>query len=216
MDISGAASLSGLEVRHDQGELPGLEELRVALRPPALPLPYPREVIEAARRAGDLLHAERYRDARRLVDAFRARPAPSADRLALLHAGLRGALRVADPEQVERDVGDMVALLTDDGYRELASALVTVLHERRALPGGASAVPRARRRAGRRNLRPSCSRVCGAWTTTRAGRPGPAAGTSTHRRLVAGAAHRLPLCRGARSAARGSGEGPAGEPRPGP
>ncbi|MGO2994555.1 MAG: hypothetical protein ACTIII_06905 [Brachybacterium alimentarium] len=187
MDISGAASLSGLEVRHDQGELPGLEELRVALRPPALPLPYPREVIEAARRAGDLLHAERYRDARRLVDAFRARPAPSADRLALLHAGLRGALRVADPEQVERDVGDMVALLTDDGYRELASALVTVLHERRALPGGASAVPRGRRR-GRPTEPPAelLAVVRGLDDHAVAGEAGTRDGDVDPRRLVAG------------------------------
>ena len=155
VDISRATSLPGPEVRHDLEGLPGLEELRVALRPPGLPLPSPGDVAEAARRANDLLHAERYRDARRLVDAFRARPAPSADRLALLHAALHGSLRIADPEQVERDVGDLVALLARDGHRELASALVMVLHERGALPHGSSAGARgAGAGRGRRRGRP--------------------------------------------------------------
>ncbi|MGP5640426.1 hypothetical protein ACTXO9_11810 [Brachybacterium tyrofermentans] len=98
-------------------------------------MPYPRDVLAAACRVSDLIHAERYGDARRLADAFRDRPADPAHRLSLLGAALRGAVLMADAEQIDRDTTDMVRLLNRSGHRELAGALVAVLLERGPLHG---------------------------------------------------------------------------------
>ena len=107
---SGAASLPGAGEGPDRVELPDLDRLRVALRPAELPLPSPRDVREAAHRVNDLLHAERYREARALVERFRTVPAAPAERLALLRAALHGAALAAHGEQVEREAAEIVAL----------------------------------------------------------------------------------------------------------
>ncbi|MGO2537902.1 MAG: hypothetical protein ACTH8W_17170, partial [Brachybacterium tyrofermentans] len=138
MTISGASSLPESEERPELGELPDLHDLRGALRPPELPLPYPRDVLAAAGRVSDLIHAERYGDARRLAEAFRDRPADPAHRLALLGAALRGAVLMTDGEQIDRDTADMVTLLTRSGHRELAGALIAMLLDRGPLQGRAA------------------------------------------------------------------------------
>nr|WP_245349488.1 hypothetical protein [Brachybacterium fresconis] len=115
--------------------MPNLEALRVALRPPGVPLPTPRDVLEAAHRVSDLVHAERYREARALAAAFRGTPAPSADRLALLRAVRHGAVLTDDAEQLERTATDIVSVLHRGGHREQAAATVTVLLERGAWHG---------------------------------------------------------------------------------
>lgn len=135
MTFSGASSLPDSEERPELGESPDLRDLRGALRPPELPLPFPHDVLEAAYRVSDLIRTERYGDARRLAAAFRGRPADPRHRLALLGAALRGAVLTADGEQIERDTTDIVTMLKRSGHRELAGALVAVLLERGPLRG---------------------------------------------------------------------------------
>src|SRR5690625_1779422 len=67
----GAASLPQPGGSEDRQQPPGLDELRAALRPPELPRPWPRGVLEAADRVADLVHAEQYREAFTLLEAFR-------------------------------------------------------------------------------------------------------------------------------------------------
>ena len=114
----------------------------MALRPPGVPLPAPQDVLGAAHRVSDLVHAERYREARALAAAFRETPAPAADRLALLRAGRHGAVLTADTEQIERAATDMVSVLHGGGHREQAEATGAVLlgHE-----PGRDGAPRGRR-----------------------------------------------------------------------
>ncbi|MFC7455994.1 hypothetical protein ACFQS2_02195 [Brachybacterium sp. GCM10030267] len=160
MIISGAATVPEPGGRRDQAGPPGMEELRVALRPPELPLPFPRSVLEAAHRVGDLVHAERYRDARALAEEFRTAPAEPGDRLALLRAALRGAVLMGDADAVDRDAADMVSVLHRSGFAEQAQATVAVLLERgpvrsrsaaatKAAVDGAGSAARGRRRGQR-------------------------------------------------------------------
>nr|WP_245354273.1 hypothetical protein [Brachybacterium sacelli] len=121
--------------------MPSLDELRIALRPPGLPLPTPRDVLAAAHRVSDLIHAERYREARVLTDAFREAPAPAADRLALLRAALHGAVLAGDAQQLERDATDIVSVLHRCGHREQAAATVAVLLERGPVHGREDRAP---------------------------------------------------------------------------
>ena len=147
---SGAASLPGAGEGPDRVELPDLDRLRVALRPAELPLPSPRDVREAAHRVNDLLHAERYREARALVERFRTVPAAPAERLALLRAALHGAALAAHGEQVEREAAELVALLRRAGCAQQAEAVVTVLLER-----GPFDHPSTRRARAEREAAPS-------------------------------------------------------------
>ncbi|HEX7349491.1 hypothetical protein [Brachybacterium sp.] len=127
---SGAASLPAPGAGADGTGLPDLDRLRVALRPAELPLPHPVGVLDAAHRVGDLVHAERYRDARALAEEFRSLTAPPAERLALLRAALHGAVLSGQDEQVERDAADLVSLLRRSGFAEQAAAVVAVVLER--------------------------------------------------------------------------------------
>lgn len=160
MTISGASSLPDSEERPELGELPELHDLRGALRPPELPLPYPRDVLTAAARVSDLIHAERYGDARRLAEVFRDRPADPAHRLALLGAALRGAVLTAEREQIDRDTSDLVTILKRSGHRELAGALVAELLDRGPRQGRtastsrSASVPHGRRRGEQIRPRP--------------------------------------------------------------
>src|SRR5699024_6195920 len=88
---SGASSLPAPGGEPGGTGLPALDRLRAALRPAQLPLPTPRDTREAAGRVNDLLHAERHREARALVEQFRDAPAEPEDRFALLRAALHGA-----------------------------------------------------------------------------------------------------------------------------
>ncbi|AXK46899.1 hypothetical protein [Brachybacterium saurashtrense] len=113
-----------------EGSVPSLDRLRAALRPAQLPLPRPRDVHEAALRAGDLLHAEREREARVLVERFRQEQAPPEDRLELLAVGLRCAALAGRTEEIERDAAALVTLLRRSGHPQQAAAVATVLLER--------------------------------------------------------------------------------------
>src|SRR5699024_8588298 len=146
---------------------PGLDELRAALRPPELPRPWPRGVLEAADRVADLVHAEQYREAFTLLEAFRDVVAPPAERIVLLRAGLEGAWRTGDVEEFERTAGEMTALLRTSGHSAQAEATAAVLREpdrhgqRRgpgaAMPTGAPSSPAAPRRGRRRVAREEVS-----------------------------------------------------------
>ena len=127
---SGAASLPAPAGEPGGGGLPDLDRLRAALRPAELPLPSPRDTREAAGRINDLHHAERYREARVLVERFHDAPADPEDRLALLRAALRGAVLSGVGDQVARDASDLVTLLRRSGAVEHAAAVVTVMLER--------------------------------------------------------------------------------------
>lgn len=126
----GAASLPVPGGDGTEGSVPSLDRLRVALRPAQLPLPRPRDVREAALRAGDLLHAEREREARVLVDRFRQEQAPPEDRLELLAVGLRCAALAGRTEEIERDAAALVTLLRRSGHPQQAAAVAAVLLER--------------------------------------------------------------------------------------
>lgn len=126
----GAASLPVPGGDGTEGSVPSLDRLRVALRPAQLPLPRPRDVREAALRAGDLLHAEREREARVLVERFRQEQAPPEDRLELLAVGLRCAALAGRTEEIERDAAALVTLLRRSGHPQQAAAVAAVLLER--------------------------------------------------------------------------------------
>ncbi|MDN6399665.1 MAG: hypothetical protein L0K01_04315 [Brachybacterium sp.] len=127
---SGAASLPAPAGGPGGSGLPDLDRLRAALRPAQLPLPSPRDAREAAGRINDLHHAERYREARVLVQRFRDVPAAPEDRLALLRAALRGAVLSGVGDHVTRDAADLVTLLRRSGSVQQAAAVVTVMLER--------------------------------------------------------------------------------------
>ena len=130
MTARGAASIPSWEAGSDQATPPTLEALRVALRPPELPLPTPRTVREAAHRVTDLVHAEQLAEARRLADRFLTMPAPPPDRLALHRARLEAAAIMDDPEQLREAAFDLVGVLREAGCADQAEATVRVLIER--------------------------------------------------------------------------------------
>ena len=127
---SGAASLPAPVGEPGGTGLPDLDRLRAALRPAQLPLPTPRDTREAAGRVNDLLHAERHREARALVEQFRDAPAEPEDRFALLRAALHGAALSGTRQGVADDAADLVTLLRRSGAAEHAAAVVALLLER--------------------------------------------------------------------------------------
>ncbi|MDN5821280.1 MAG: hypothetical protein L0H39_07305, partial [Brachybacterium sp.] len=143
MTNTGAASLPASAGEPGDTGLPDLDRLRAALRPAELPLPTPGGTREAAGRVNDLLHAERYREARVLVERFRDVPAAPEDRFALLRAALHGAALSGAGEQVARDAVDLTTLLRRSGNAGQAAAVVTVLLERGPFAQLASARTRA-------------------------------------------------------------------------
>lgn len=130
MKTSGAASLPARAGEPGGTGLPDLDRLRAALRPAELPLPAPRDAREAAGRVNDLLHAERYREARALVERFRDAPAEPEDRFALLRAALHGAALSGTRNGVADDAADLVTLLRRNGAALHAAAVVALLLER--------------------------------------------------------------------------------------
>src|SRR5699024_1910811 len=101
-----------------------------APRPAQLPLPPPRDARAAAGRVNDLLHAERHREARALVEQFRDAPAEPEDRFALLRAALHGAALSGTRQGVADDAADLVTLLRRSGAALHAAAVVALLLER--------------------------------------------------------------------------------------
>lgn len=162
MIVPGASSLPETGGRDDQVGLPDPEELRVALRPPELPLPAPRTPLELAQRVSDLTHAERYREAVALaamplpeggsVVGHAPVPAPVAADLAVLASARLAALaRVGTDEEVAAAAGDLLRAQRRAGYAAQAAATAQVLLERGVLrepADGGSGVDASR--AGRR------------------------------------------------------------------
>ncbi|GAB4097431.1 hypothetical protein GCM10028787_29060 [Brachybacterium horti] len=162
MIVPGASSLPETGGRDDQVGLPDPEELRVALRPPELPLPAPRTPLELAQRVSDLTHAERYREAVALaamplpeggsVVGHAPVPSPVAADLAVLASARLAALaRVGTDEEVAAAAGDLLRAQRRAGYAAQAAATAQVLLERGVLrepADGGSGVDASR--AGRR------------------------------------------------------------------
>ncbi|QCR54861.1 hypothetical protein C1N80_01685 [Brachybacterium sp. SGAir0954] len=160
--VPGASSLPETGGRDDQVGLPDPEELRVALRPPELPLPAPRTPLELAQRVSDLTHAERYREAVALaamplpgggsVVGHAPVPAPVAADLAVLASARLAALaRVGTDEEVAAAAGDLLRAQRRAGHAAQAVATAQVLLERGVLRepadgGEGSDGPRAGRR----------------------------------------------------------------------
>lgn len=156
MIVPGASSLPETGGRDDQVGLPDPEELRVALRPPELPLPAPRTPLELAQRVHDLTHAERYREAAALAatplpeggSAVDPVPgaAPVADLAVLASARLAALARVGTDEEVAAAAGDLLRAQRRAGHTAQAAATAQVLLERGVLrepaDGGGSEVPR--------------------------------------------------------------------------
>lgn len=154
MNLSDAASLPAGGGERD--EPPTLDALRLALRPPSLPLPSPDGVLGAASRAHDLLHAERREEAEALIERFRRRSAPPETRLLLLRVSLRAAHLAGSAERARQDAAEIVSLLRRSGRPAQAAATVEVLLERgpartdaRSAPATGSA-PAAGRHRGER------------------------------------------------------------------
>lgn len=129
---------------------PALDELRRLLRPPNLPLPAPRSVLEASHRIDDLVAVGRLREARLLAESQAGEPSPLVHRLRLLNAharALEAAGMPADAREVRREV---VGLLDGAGAHEHARAVAALLPppgaecDRAPVPGVSS---RGRRRA---------------------------------------------------------------------
>ncbi|UVY84296.1 hypothetical protein NLU66_01475 [Brachybacterium sp. NBEC-018] len=164
MIVPGASSLPETGGRDDQVGLPDPEELRVALRPPELPLPAPRTPLELAQRVSDLTHAERYREA----VALAATPlpdggssSPAADHAVLASARLAALARVGTDEEVAAAVGDLLRAQRRAGYAAQAAATAQVLLERGVLREPADGGARSGgslsdgSRAGRRRAAPA-------------------------------------------------------------
>jgi len=162
--VPGASSLPETGGRDDQVGLPDPEELRVALRPPELPLPAPRTPLELAQRVSDLTHAERYREA----VALAATPlpdggssSPAADHAVLASARLAALARVGTDEEVAAAVGDLLRAQRRAGYAAQAAATAQVLLERGVLREPADGGARSGgslsdgSRAGRRRAAPA-------------------------------------------------------------
>lgn len=172
MIVPGASSLPETGGRDDQVGLPDPEELRVALRPPELPLPAPRTPLELAQRVSDLTHAERYREAVALaamplpeggsVVGHAPVPAPVAADLAVLASARLAALaRVGTDEEVAAAAGDLLRAQRRAGYAAQAAATAQVLLERGVLREPADGGARSGgslsggSRAGRRRAAPA-------------------------------------------------------------
>lgn len=106
---------------------PTLDDLRAALRPPALPLPHPTTVLGAAHRILDLSEQGRHREARVLSRVFAHEPAPMAERIELLRASALARRAEGRDEEAEQILREMVSLIDGAGYREHAKAAMLEL-----------------------------------------------------------------------------------------
>lgn len=145
MSVLGPGSIPGTAAGEGPADLPSLEDLRIALRPPELPAPAPRSALEAAHRVMDLVHAERYREAvavaRQQCERTREHKGADAElgRLELLRSRLV-AEAILGGDGFEDAAADLVGHLRRCGHRAQASATVTVLFEGGRL-GTAPATP---------------------------------------------------------------------------
>lgn len=163
MTASGAASPAPDEAAPEASDAPSglavlplsvpptLDDLRVALRPPALPLPRPETVLEAAHRIDDLTAAGRLKDARALSLAMAHEPGDLAERVELLRAAARSRRAAGREDEARTLLREMVALIDGSGRREHARA-AAIVHgviessAPEADDAAASPTPRGRRR----------------------------------------------------------------------
>lgn len=167
MTALGADSVPGSDGRDDQHLVPDLEELRIALRSPELPLPAARTALETAQRVSDLIRAERPRDA--LEEASRGDRLPGTPRdLAQLAEARLGAVltprrvpaverghvprhrALPEPPDPAPAAAEWVAAIDRAGAPLLAEAVASVLLERGVL----DPPPEPPRTGGRRRAAP--------------------------------------------------------------
>lgn len=143
--VAGADRVPELAGWNDQAFVPDMDELRVALRPPELPLPAPRTLLEAAHRVRDLTHAERLREASALAAAASELPGTAADAAQLAAAHLTVLAAIGTDEQIDQAAAELAGATRRAGHGAQAEAVVSVLAER-----GVVRLPQPRR--GRRHL----------------------------------------------------------------
>lgn len=136
MAESGSALPAPRESPQDEQPDPlDLDALRAALRPPQLPLSWPRTVLEAAQRVTDLTAQGRLGEARRMAEQMAAEPADLPERLELLAAhaaALRAGGAEADAQAV---LAEMVALMHGAGLHVAARAAMLAWDVRPSAPG---------------------------------------------------------------------------------
>ncbi|WP_106505853.1 hypothetical protein [Brachybacterium timonense] len=127
MTASEAWALPEGDGLHGAAQGPRLDQLRLALRPPELPLPTPRTAAQAATRIHDLISAERLAEAQRQLDRAASLPTTDRDRVRLARAGLRCARRRGGREELQESLAALVSALKAAGYRQQAAASAHVL-----------------------------------------------------------------------------------------
>ncbi|MFC0676196.1 hypothetical protein ACFFF6_19800, partial [Brachybacterium hainanense] len=110
--------------------IPSLAEVRAALRSPDVPLPPPAGVAAAAHRVRDLVHAERFSEARYLAETFCDQPAGAEARFALLQAQLEALAASGQLEPWATAASRLVAHLRRTGHGEQAAASAELIGER--------------------------------------------------------------------------------------
>ncbi|WP_156954076.1 hypothetical protein [Brachybacterium phenoliresistens] len=150
---------TGPGLADDPARIPSLAEVRTALRSPDIPLPAPRSVPEAAHRVRDLIHAERFFEARYIADSFAEVPAPAAERASLLQARIAALAASGLVDQWADAAAELVGLLRRSGHPAHAAAAASVVAEalaaaphrgaaRRGRPGEGGSGPAAAADAG--------------------------------------------------------------------
>lgn len=113
---------TGPGLADDAARVPSLAEVRSALRSPEVPLPAPRSVPEAAHRVRDLVHAERFFEARYVAESFAEVPAPPEERAALLQARLAALAASGQVDGWADAAAELVGLLHRSGHAAHAAA----------------------------------------------------------------------------------------------
>lgn len=144
MTASEAWALPEGDGLHSAAQGPRLDQLRLALRPPELPLPTPRTAAQAATRIHDLISAERLAQVQRLLHRAASLPTTDRDRVRLARAGLRYARRRGGREELQESLATLVSALKAAGYRQQAAASAHVLGA--LLLGPSAPTPGGRRR----------------------------------------------------------------------
>lgn len=110
--------------------VPSLDRLREALRAPETPLTFPATTAAAAQRVRDLVHAERFSEARYVLRHSDGRDAAPEERLALQRAAALLAVRSGDSAATAEAFAGIVETLVAAGFGDQARACAQVLGDR--------------------------------------------------------------------------------------